>query len=107
MADDKALFAAADRNHDGFLDQKEYLPFTHPEEDPEMLPVILKQTLEEKDKNGDGEIDFNEFIGDRGKDKSQEWLIEEKEKFDMEHDKDGDGLLNRQEILSWVVPSNE
>ena len=42
-----------------------------------------------------------------GKDKDQEWLQGEKDKFDHDLDKDRDGILNRQEILSWVVPSNE
>jgi Ca2+-binding EF-hand superfamily protein len=66
LVDDKALFAAADKNGDGYLDVKEYLPFTHPEEDPTMLPIVYRQTLDDKDKNGDGQIDFAEFIGDRG-----------------------------------------
>ena len=42
-----------------------------------------------------------------GKDKDTAWLEAEKETFDHDLDKDSDGLLNRQEILSWVVPSNE
>jgi len=106
LADDKALFLGADRNKDGYLDMKEYLHFTHPEEEPDMLPIVLKQTLDDKDKNHDGQIDFKEYVGDRGKEKTQEWLIEEKSKFDMEHDKDKDGLLSRSEILSWILPSN-
>lgn len=67
LKDDKALFHAADKNKDGYLDEKEHLAFTHPEEDPDMLPVIYQQTLDDKDKNGDGLIDFKEFIGERGK----------------------------------------
>lgn len=66
MSDDKALFSAADKNKDGVLDITEYLSFSHPEEDPEMLPVVYKQTLSEKDKDSDGHINFEEFIGDRG-----------------------------------------
>lgn len=31
----------------------------------------------------------------------------EKEKFDKEYDKNGDGVLSGNEVLSWVVPSNE
>lgn len=46
--------------------EKEFLAFTHPEEAPHMLDIILKQTLEEKDINKDGSIDFQEYIGDRG-----------------------------------------
>ncbi|CAG7729299.1 unnamed protein product [Allacma fusca] len=107
LRDDKALFHAADKNKDGYLDEKEHLAFTHPEEDPDMLPVVYQQTLVDKDKNGDGYIDFQEYIGDRGKEKDKDWLEGEKDKFDHELDRDKDGLLNRQEILSWVVPSND
>ncbi len=42
-----------------------------------------------------------------GKDKDKEWLKSEKDRFDNEYDKNRDGLLDRHEILSWVVPSNE
>ncbi|ODM95807.1 Reticulocalbin-2 [Orchesella cincta] len=107
LSDDKALYNAADKNRDGHLDRKEILSFTHPEEDPDMLPIIYQQTLKERDFNGDGLLDFKEYIGDRGKDKDKEWLEGEKDRFDNEYDKNKDGLLDRHEILSWVVPSNE
>ena len=42
-----------------------------------------------------------------GRDQDKEWLISEKDKFDNDFDKDRDGKLNPNEILSWVVPSNE
>lgn len=67
LSDDKGIFSAADKNRDGYLDRKEILSFTHPEEDPTMLPIIYEQTLKEKDGNGDGYLDFKEYIGDRGK----------------------------------------
>jgi Ca2+-binding EF-hand superfamily protein len=67
LDDDKFMFEAADRNKDGYLNKAEFLMFSHPEEHPDMLPVILKQTLQDKDKDGDGFINFQEFIGDRGK----------------------------------------
>lgn len=41
-----------------------------------------------------------------GKDHNKEWLVSEKEKFDS-YDKDKDGLLGQDEILNWIVPSNE
>lgn len=37
----------------------------------------------------------------------KDWLIVEKEKFDKDYDKNGDGILAGNEILSWIVPSNE
>lgn len=104
---DKVMFDAADKNKDGVLEKKEFLSFSHPEEHPDMLPVILKNTLEEKDKDNDGEINFQEFLGDKGTTHDKEWLISEKDKFDNEYDKNKDGKLTGNEILSWVVPSND
>lgn len=107
MDDDKQMFNAADTDKDGFLSQDEHAKFHSPEEHPEMLPIILTQTLRDKDLNNDGRIDFKEFIGDQGKQHDKEWLITEKDKFDKDFDKDGDGYLNHNEILSWIVPSND
>ncbi|KAG8229830.1 hypothetical protein J437_LFUL008798 [Ladona fulva] len=100
LKDDKVLFDAADLNKDGLLDAREYPYFSHPEEHPEMWPIILEQTLRDKDADQDGRE-----AGTRDKDK--EWLIAEKEKFDHEFDKDKDGSLDSSEIISWMVPSNE
>ena len=107
MEEDKMLFDAADADKDGRLDTAEFLAFTHPEEDPNMKPFVLKQVLKEKDADNNGEISFQEYVGDRGKGKDKEWLIEEKERFDTELDKNGDNNLNREEIIAWIIPSNE
>lgn len=107
MDDDKQMFQAADLDKDGFLSQDEHIKFHSPEEHPQMLPLILKQTLRDKDMNHDGRIDFQEFIGDQGKNHDKEWLVTEKDKFDKDFDKDHDGYLNHNEILSWIVPSND
>lgn len=107
MNDDKQMFHAADLNKDGFLSLDEHVKFHSPEEHPEMLPLILQQTLRDKDFNKDGRIDFQEFVGDDGKNHDKEWLLTEKDKFDKDFDKDHDGYLNHNEILSWIVPSNE
>lgn len=107
MADDKEVFEAADLNKDGQLNREEFVLFISPEEHPVMLPIILNQTLRDKDTDKDGVISFQEYLGDSARDHDKAWLIGEKERFDSEHDKDGDGLLNENEILSWIVPSNE
>jgi len=107
LLDDKEMFVAADVDKDGHLSLDEHVKFHSPEEYPEMLPIILKQTLRDRDINNDGRIDFQEFIGDQGKGHDKEWLVTEKEKFDHDFDKDEDGYLNHIEILSWIVPSNE
>lgn len=41
------------------------------------------------------------------KEQDREWLLTEKDKFDNDHDVDRNGILDRNEILSWIVPSNE
>lgn len=105
--DDKDMWKVADVNMDGSLSADEWIAFSHPEEHPSMLPVILSHTLRDKDTDGDGTINFQEYIGDRAKEQSKDWLIAEKEKFDRELDKDEDGKLTGNEILSWMVPSNE
>lgn len=107
IEDDRRMFQAADLNNDGVLSSSEFIVFFSPEEHAHMLPIILEQTLKDKDKDGDGRINFQEFIGDSAENHDKEWLLTEKEKFDSDYDKDGDGMLNGNEILSWVVPSNE
>lgn len=42
-----------------------------------------------------------------GQEKDREWLVTEKDKFDQDYDRDSNGVLDRDEILSWVVPTNE
>lgn len=107
IQEDKQTFEAADLNKDSYLDKEEFKAYTHPEETPRMFPLLLKQALADKDIDGDGYINFQEFIGDRGKSRDKEWVITEKDKFDYEHDKNKDGRLDSDEILSWLVPSNE
>ena len=86
-------------------------------------PTFSGQVLKEKDTDGDGELSFQEYVGDRGQGKDKEWLISEKERlvkkktffsrkslpsrFDSELDKNGDSSLNTEEILAWIIPSNE
>lgn len=107
IADDKVMWKAADTDGDGILNAEEWKAFSNPEEHPAMLPLILEQTLRDKDTDEDGALSFQEYIGDRGQNQDKEWLRVEKEKFDHELDKNDDGKLEGNEILSWVVPSNE
>ncbi|XP_058819013.1 reticulocalbin-2 [Topomyia yanbarensis] len=107
ITDDKEMFEAADSNHDGRLDPSEFVLFMSPEEFPQMFSVVLKQTLRNKDTNLDGKIDFQEYAAEHSRGHDKEWLITEKDRFDNDFDKDGDGYLNGNEILSWILPSNE
>merc|ERR1719348_2668246 len=72
-----------------------------------MKPHVLEQVLKARDKNGDGSIDFQEYLGNRGEGKDKEWLLTEKDRFDSELDENGDNLLSKEEILAWIIPSNE
>ncbi|CAB4066549.1 unnamed protein product [Lepeophtheirus salmonis] len=107
MYEDKYLFNAADKDHNGKLSSEEFLSFSHPEEDPTMSPHVIQQILDERDTNRDGKLDFQEYIGSRGKDFDKERLKEEKDRFDDELDDDGNGYMDREEISSWIIPSNE
>ncbi|XP_076039130.1 reticulocalbin-2-like isoform X4 [Oratosquilla oratoria] len=103
LKEDRQLFMAADKNLDGLLDEKEFLAFTHPEEHPDMLPIILQQTLEEKDTNKDGVIDFQEYIGSE---ELSEQEKEEKRKFFDLHDKDHNGNLDIVEAQAFILPTH-
>lgn len=107
ISDDKEMWKAADANNDGVLDSTEWLAFTHPEEHPAMLPVILNQTLRDKDTDHDQAITFQEFIGDRGVEHDKNWLEVEHTRFSNDLDKDKDGKLSGNEILSWIIPSSD
>ncbi|KAL1458341.1 hypothetical protein WDU94_008500 [Cyamophila willieti] len=107
LKQDKMIFTAADNDQSGTLSREEYQSFSAPEEHPQMFPILVKQVLDEKDLDKDGFLSFQEYMGDRGEKHDRHYVIEEKDKFDNEYDTNKDGLLNENEILSWIVPSNE
>ena len=107
LEEDHILFQAADKDQDGKLTKEEFLSFSHPEEDAEMIRPVLERAKTAKDRNNDGKIDFQEYIGDRGKDQSKDWLVGEKERFDADLDKNSDGSLDDAEIIAWVIPDND
>ena len=90
LEEDRILFEAADKDENEQLTKEEFLSFTHPEEDAEMIRPALERAKQAKDKNNDGKIDFQEFVGERGKDQSKDWLLGEKERFDEDLDKNQD-----------------
>ncbi|XP_071544275.1 reticulocalbin-2 isoform X1 [Panulirus ornatus] len=103
LREDRQLFNTADKNIDGRLDDQEFLAFTHPEEHPDMLPIVLQQTLDEKDINKDGVIDFQEYIGDKEESDGHEMITKRefvrkhKPKFE-ELDIDKSGVVERDEV---------
>ena len=100
LEEDRILFEAADKDENEQLTKEEFLSFTHPEEDAEMIRPALERAKQAKDKNNDGKIDFQEFVGERGKDQSKDWLLGEKERFDEDLDKNQDGSLDDAESIS-------
>ncbi|OXU24995.1 hypothetical protein TSAR_006379 [Trichomalopsis sarcophagae] len=107
IENDKATFNVADLNGDGYLEGDEFKAYTHPEETPRMLDLILKQAFVDYDKDKDAFISFQEFLGDRADGQDKEWLLVEKEKFDHVYDTNNDGKLDITEVHAWLVPSNE
>ncbi|CAH1271695.1 RCN2 [Branchiostoma lanceolatum] len=109
IQDDRRFFQEADEDHDGKLDEVEWLAFQHPEEYVRMHHFLVEEKLEESDWNEDGLIDFDEYLGDDEPDSSysgeEEWRIVEREQFD-EYDKDRDGLLDGEEVAAWVTPNH-
>ncbi|KAA0203349.1 hypothetical protein HAZT_HAZT009067 [Hyalella azteca] len=107
VREDRELFDAADANQDGSLDQEEFLAFSHPEDNPTMVPILVRQAMSEKDKNKDGRLSFAEYVtslGDEPLDDAA--LLTEKSRFDEDLDGDGDGELNEEEVRAWLVPDN-
>lgn len=104
---DRAMWLVADQNRDDLLEGDEWVAFSHPEEHQRMFQVILSQTLKQKDLDNDESISFQEYIGDNAKSNNMEWLHAEKDKFDNEFDQNKDGKLTGNEIIAWVVPSNQ
>ncbi|KAK2723952.1 reticulocalbin-2-like isoform X2 [Artemia franciscana] len=106
LNNDRELFKTADLDKDGKLNAVEYVAFSHPEEVPHMLEVILRQTLKDKDLDGDGFINFMEYLGN--KDNSEEEDIEtQKDLFEKDYDQNQDGVLDKEEFQNWMFPSNE
>ncbi|XP_018648565.1 EF hand containing protein [Schistosoma mansoni] len=59
---DKRRWIVADADGDGKLSKLEYLAFLHPEHEPKMRDVVIKETMEEVDKNNDSFVDLDEYI---------------------------------------------
>jgi Ca2+-binding EF-hand superfamily protein len=109
MAEDWALWLAADLDGDGLLNVTEFTAFNSPEEYEHMHDILFKQMMAKRDKNGDGFIDLLEFAGDANgipPDPQTEHFIAEKERFNSVYDIDKDGRLNKQECLLWLIPDN-
>jgi calumenin len=59
----RVQFVLADANGDGWLSEKEYFDFLHPEEsdNPRLHDFLVQQDVHDCDTNGDGGASFDEF----------------------------------------------
>nr|CAH8829737.1 unnamed protein product [Trichobilharzia regenti] len=108
---DERRWKTADTDGDGKLSKEEFLAFLHPEHEPKMRDVIVKETMEEVDKNHDGYVDLDEYIKDLWTPNSPneaepEWVKTEREEFSKRRDLNGDGKLDAEEVKKWVVPED-
>ncbi|XP_037616656.1 calumenin-A [Sebastes umbrosus] len=111
MVKDERRFKAADRNGDVKLNKEELGAFLYPEEFDSMHNVLAEETLEEIDTNGDGFIDMKEYIDDlytpQEGEPEPDWLGSERQDFKEQKDKNKDGKMDKQEILAWILPTDE
>ncbi|GFS49632.1 reticulocalbin-2 [Nephila pilipes] len=109
LENDRELFKAADLNGDGILEKSEYPGFSHPEEFEYMHQVIYDQAIRKRDKDKDGFLNFEEFVADHHGSPAvptTEHYALEKDRFIKDFDLDGDKMLNKEEVLLWLIPNN-
>ena len=61
---DERRWKKADSDSDGQLTKVEFQSFLHPEDHPNMVDIVVLETLEDMDKDNDGAINEQEYIGD-------------------------------------------
>jgi len=108
---DEKRFNKADKNGDKSLDKDEFVPFMHPENDPDMKSVVVEETLADIDKDHDGKISIDEYIGDLWPEEERggeepEWLKTEREQFTAHRDKDKNGFMDKEEVADWIMPDD-
>ena len=61
---DERRWQKADGDSDGFLNKIEFQSFLHPEDHPDMVDIVVLETLEDMDQDKDGGISEAEYIRD-------------------------------------------
>ena len=61
---DERRWQKADGDRDGFLNKMEFQSFLHPEDHPDMVDIVVLETLEDMDQDKDGGISEQEYIAD-------------------------------------------
>ena len=64
MERDEKRWKKADRDSDGYLTKMEFQAFLHPEDHPDMVDIVVLETLEDMDRDKDGGISEEEYIAD-------------------------------------------
>ena len=121
---DERRWKKADGDSDGFLNKIEFQSFLHPEGHPDMVDIVVLETLEDMDHDKDGGISEAEYIRDiytvsrrdqiqmlsrqrvQGEvgDSEPDWVASERKVFQTERDSDGDGFMTFEEIKQWIIP---
>jgi len=110
---DERRWKVADSDSDGFITQKEYECFMHPEDCDSMKDIIVQETTEDIDKDGDGFVTIDEYINDMYRPQDYpdlpegtepDWVASEREMFKDYRDKNGDGKLDKEEMTAWLTP---
>lgn len=72
-----------------------------------MHETLFKLTMKRKDLDNDGLLSFDEYIlNERGEmpDKTSESFVIDKDRFHNDLDKNKNHLLEKEEIMSWIIP---
>lgn len=110
MKRDSRRWSKADQNNDMILTKQEFTDFLHPEESKHMKDIIVDETIEDMDKNKDGLLSLAEYLSDmwpglnKDDDEEPDWLKTEKEQFHTYRDKNKDGMMDRNEVMDWIIP---
>ena len=107
---------AADISGDGSLDVKEFLSFSHPEEDPAMRPHVLAQVIFWSFWNIQDKIPCHVQFHDSDHHKHFREILKSASQVLKEKDTDGDGELSFQEYVGdrsqgkdkeWLISEKE
>lgn len=107
---DERRWKLADTDEDGSLTLDEFTDFLHPEESKHMKDIVVTETIEDIDGDKDGKISIDEYIGDMYQgipdENEPDWVEGEREQFTNFRDKDKDGFMDKEEVRSWIVPTD-
>ncbi|XP_065909737.1 45 kDa calcium-binding protein-like [Dysidea avara] len=109
---DKHLWKMADENNDGHLDEKEFLPFQHPEHSKITIRTMVRDLIKLLDEDKDGRLSEEEFMEYYQRrslqfDKDDKAAKERRRREFQEHvDSNQDGVADQVELEEYMDPQN-